>query len=169
MSSNALRVLITGAILVVLSACGHEPVRKLPPATRSVPSEPAPAPAPRRMTRAEAAAQIARDQVGVPYRYGGSDRRGFDCSGLVQYAYSKVGMSVPRTTAAQWQGLDPVSRASLRPGDVVFFRIEGKISHVGMYLGGGRFVHAPETGRTVSVESLSSPFYANAFARGGRP
>ncbi|MDX1403634.1 MAG: C40 family peptidase [Woeseiaceae bacterium] len=115
------------------------------------------------------AAGIAARQVGVPYRYGGSTPSGFDCSGLAQYAYSKAGRRIPRTTGDQWRHLSPVPKSRLAVGDLLFFRIEGKISHVGLYLGHGRFVHAPKSGRTVSIEYLDSDFYRRAFVRGGRP
>jgi len=114
------------------------------------------------------AASIALDQVGVPYRYGGSSPSGFDCSGLVHYSYSHAGVSVPRTTGQLWSAAKTVDRYELQAGDVLFFSIEGKMSHVGMYLGEQRFVHAPQSGRSVSVASLESPFYKAAFIRAGR-
>lgn len=117
----------------------------------------------------EQAAAIAVDQVGVPYRYGGSSPRGFDCSGLVQYSYSRAGKRVPRTTGQLWSSTAAVLRHELRVGDVLFFEIAGKMSHVGLYLGGRRFVHAPSSGRSVTVTSLDSPFYKDAFLRAGRP
>lgn len=116
----------------------------------------------------ERAAVAALDQVGEPYRYGGSMPGGFDCSGLVQYAYGIAGMRVPRTTRQLWSAARPVTRDELRPGDLLFFGIEGKMSHVGMYVGRKRFVHAPQSGRTVSVASLDAPFYRSAFLGGGR-
>jgi cell wall-associated NlpC family hydrolase len=117
----------------------------------------------------ETAAQIALQQVGVPYRYGGQSPSGFDCSGLVHYAYARAGLSIPRTTAQLWSGTHAIERGGLQPGDLLFFSISGKMSHVGLYLGDGRFVHAPSTGKTVRVESLSSTFYRQAFLRAGRP
>lgn len=117
----------------------------------------------------EKAAAIAVDQVGVPYRYGGSSPRGFDCSGLVQYSYSRAGKHVPRTTGQLWSSTAAVGRHELRIGDLLFFKIAGKMSHVGLYLGGRRFVHAPSSGRTVTVASLDAPFYKDAFLRAGRP
>ena len=115
------------------------------------------------------AAAVALQQVGVPYRYGGSTPTGFDCSGLVQYSYTQAGVRVPRTTGQLWSAANPVARSELRAGDLLFFSIEGKMSHVGMYLGEQRFVHAPQSGRSVSVASLDSPFYKSALIRGGRP
>jgi cell wall-associated NlpC family hydrolase len=117
----------------------------------------------------EKAAAVAVDQVGVPYRYGGSNPSGFDCSGLVQYSYSRAGMQLPRTTGQLWTSTRSVGRHELRTGDLLFFRIDGKMSHVGLYLGGQRFVHAPSSGRKVSVASLDSPYYNAAFTRAGRP
>jgi cell wall-associated NlpC family hydrolase len=107
--------------------------------------------------------------VGIPYRYGGKTPSGFDCSGLVQYSYSKAGKFVPRTTGKLWSALLPVSPGEMKPGDVLFFRIKGKMSHVGLYLGDSEFVHAPSSGRTVSVASLESPFYGGSLIRAGRP
>jgi len=117
----------------------------------------------------EMAAAVALEQVGVPYRYGGSGPSGFDCSGLVQYSYSRAGKRVPRTTGQLWSSTRAVGRHELRTGDLLFFNIEGKMSHVGLYLGGRRFVHAPSSGRTVSVASLDAPYYKTAFVRAGRP
>ncbi len=114
------------------------------------------------------AAEIAIGQLGAPYRYGGASTEGFDCSGLVHFSYAKAGKNVPRTTAGLWNGARPIPYGELETGDVLFFRIEGKMSHVGLYLGNGRFVHAPVSGRRVSVESLDSDFYSLAFIRGGR-
>lgn len=115
------------------------------------------------------AAAIALDQLGTPYRYGGSGPSGFDCSGLVQYSYARAGLPLPRTTRALWNTADPVDSRRMQPGDLLFFEISGKMSHVGLYLGDGRFVHAPSSGRVVSIESLNSQYYSRAFLRAGRP
>jgi cell wall-associated NlpC family hydrolase len=117
----------------------------------------------------EQAAAVAVQQVGVPYRYGGSTPSGFDCSGLVQYSYSRVGKSVPRTTGQLWKDVIPVEQRNLRAGDILFFSMSGKMSHVGLYLGGNRFVHAPSTGKTVSIQTLRSEFYKTALVGAGRP
>ena len=115
------------------------------------------------------AAAIALDQLGTPYRYGGSSPAGFDCSGLVQYSYGRAGMALPRTTRALWNSAAPIETQRMLPGDLLFFRVSGKMSHVGLYLGNGRFVHAPSSGKHVSVESLHSEYYSRAFMRAGRP
>ncbi len=126
-------------------------------------------PVARSVPTGEKAAAVALQQVGVPYRYGGSTRSGFDCSGLVQYSYRQAGKNLPRTTGQLWSSTSTVARSDLLAGDLLFFSIEGKMSHVGLYLGGQRFVHAPSSGRQVSVEHLNSPFYAAALMRAGRP
>jgi len=123
----------------------------------------------KRLSVGEQAAVVAVRQLGVPYRYGGSTSDGFDCSGLVQFAYSKAGKSIPRTTSGQWRNLQPVAATKLQVGDLLFFNIEGKVAHVGLYLGSRRFVHAPSTGREVTIEELDSAYYSSAFVRGGRP
>ncbi len=115
------------------------------------------------------AARVALSQVGTPYRYGGATPAGFDCSGLVHYSYQQAGKSIPRTTADQWARLAPVGNREMRTGDLLFFSIEGKMSHVGLYLGNGKFVHAPSSGRRVEIERLDSDFYRQAFLRAGRP
>lgn len=108
--------------------------------------------------------------IGVRYRYGGRHpETGFDCSGLVYYSHLRAGKRVPRTSQAQYRASTPVSRQGLREGDLVFFRIKrSRISHVGIYLGDGRFVHAPSTGKKVTVTSLDDPYWRKRFVRGGR-
>ncbi len=157
---------LTITLLGLISACASAPSN---PPHRQVSSGPLSSPAPRSPSIGERAAAVALDQVGVPYRYGGSSTTGFDCSGLIQYSYRNAGKSIPRTTAQLWAATSSVDRDELREGDVLFFKVDGKMSHVGMYLGGQRFVHAPSSGRTVTVASLNSPFYAAALIRAGRP
>ena len=104
--------------------------------------------------------RVAAEQIGTPYRYGGNNRRGFDCSGLVQYAYSKVGIDVPRTTGQQWQHGRSPGRRYLVPGDLVFFSLGWRKSrHVGIYEGDGVFIHAPSSGKRVSRASLDNPYW----------
>jgi len=108
-------------------------------------------------TKAELAARFALEEVGVPYRYGGeSPASGFDCSGLVRWAYGQVGIDLPHSSYALYAQGRRVSGSSLEPGDILFF--EG-LGHVGLYLGRGRMVHAPQTGRNVEIVRLSSTNY----------
>jgi peptidoglycan DL-endopeptidase CwlO len=103
---------------------------------------------------------IAMRYLGVPYVWGGASPSGFDCSGLVMYAYAQVGVSLPHYTGAQWNVGVPVSRGDLQPGDLVFF--DG-LGHVGLYIGGGQFIHAQHTGDVVKISSLSESWYAATY------
>jgi peptidoglycan DL-endopeptidase CwlO len=158
------RIAALAAWGLLIACAGQEPGSPQEPREPVVARAPAPG-----QSVGERAAVIAVRQVGVPYRYGGNGVDGFDCSGLVHYAYARAGKTVPRTTGDLWHRTRPVSGGELEAGDVLFFDIEGKVSHVGLYLGSGRFVHAPSTGREVTVADLHSGYYQNAFIRGGRP
>ncbi len=96
------------------------------------------------------AASIALQYLGVPYVWGGASPSGFDCSGLVMYVYAQLGISLPHYTVAQWNATEPIS--SPAPGDLVFFN---GLGHVGIYIGGGKFVNAPHTGSVVRIDSMS--------------
>jgi cell wall-associated NlpC family hydrolase len=100
-----------------------------------------------------AAASVAMQYLGTPYVWGGASPAGFDCSGLASYAYAQVGKSVPHYTGAAWAAFPQVPSDQLQPGDLVFFH---GLSHMGIYIGGGQFVHAPHTGDVVKVSSLAS-------------
>ena len=104
-------------------------------------------------TVGERAARLASRYVGVPYAWGGaSPRHGFDCSGLVMYVYSKLGVSLPHYAASQYRYGRKVSRWGLKPGDLVFF---SGLGHVGLFIGKGRFIDAPHAGAVVRVASLA--------------
>jgi cell wall-associated NlpC family hydrolase len=114
-------------------------------------------------------AQLALSLVGVQYRYGGADpATGFDCSGLVYYTYTSNGHTVPRTSREQFEVARKIPLAQAAEGDLVFFRDQAKLSHVGIYLGDGRFVHAPSSGGTVSVASIDAPYYQRHLVGVGR-
>ncbi len=113
---------------------------------------------------ARRAVDHARDMVGKPYKYAGDTPAGFDCSGLVRYSYGKAGIRLPRDTRSQRNLSVPVSLRNLREGDLLFFDQEGKkASHVGLYIGNGRFVHAPSTGGKVRTDSLKAEFWKKHF------
>jgi cell wall-associated NlpC family hydrolase len=106
-------------------------------------------------------ARFARHLVGARYTYGGSSpRSGFDCSGFVRYVYGHFGVSLPHSSYAQFDRGRSVGRGSLRPGDLVFFDGMG---HVGMYVGNGRFIHAPRSGTRVRIELLTG-WYGSRFS-----
>jgi cell wall-associated NlpC family hydrolase len=118
---------------------------------------------------ANRAAALAQSMIGRPYRWGGeSPSSGFDCSGLVYYAYGRAGADVPRTSRELYGTSTPVPLERARTGDLVFFRLGNKLSHVGIYLDDGRFVHAPSTGKRVEIASLRSGWYERNFIRAGR-
>jgi cell wall-associated NlpC family hydrolase len=102
---------------------------------------------------------IAERYLGVPYRWGGASPSGFDCSGLVMYVFAQVGVSLPHSSYAQYGYGTPVSRGDLQPGDLVFFN---GLGHVGIYVGGGSFIHAPHTGDVVKISSMTG-WYASTF------
>ena len=103
---------------------------------------------------------IAERYLGVPYVWGGASPSGFDCSGLVMYVYAQLGIDLPHFAAAQFRDGRHVRMDQLRRGDLVFF---DDLNHVGIYVGGGRFIHAPHTGDHVRISSLSSGWYAENY------
>jgi cell wall-associated NlpC family hydrolase len=107
--------------------------------------------------------------VGAPYHFGGADLQGFDCSGLAVYVYERAGVEIPRTANEQQRAARPVALDALSPGDLVFFRIHSRhVNHVGIYTGGGRFIHAPRSGGTVSYGNLGAGYYHQHFVGAGR-
>jgi peptidoglycan DL-endopeptidase CwlO len=107
---------------------------------------------------------VAMGYLGVPYRWGGASPAGFDCSGFVMYVYAQIGVSLPHSSYAMMGMGTPVSIDQLQPGDLVFF---SGGSHMGIYIGGGQFIHSPHTGDVVKISSLSG-YYASAWAGGRR-
>jgi murein DD-endopeptidase len=132
------------ALLLLLTAgCASTPIADSPGSTRN-----------------RQAAEVAASMVGKPYRYGGTTPQGFDCSGLVQYSYKRAGLDVPRITSTQRDKSRKVSVSGLARGDLLFFNQEGKYSsHVGIYLGENRFVHAPSSGTRVRVDYLTDTYW----------
>jgi cell wall-associated NlpC family hydrolase len=161
-----LRVIGPCLFLVCLAivGCGSEPVRRAAPISHArdwptvVPADPA---------AANAVLMRAISLVGTPYRYGGNTpESGFDCSGLVNYVYrDMLDLRLPRSSRdlARWQGprIDPQRLAA---ADLVFFGNGGDVSHVGIYVGEGRFVHAPSTGGTVRLDHLDGPYWREHYS-----
>lgn len=112
-----------------------------------------------------AAVQFAVGFIGVPYRAGGAGPTGFDAAGLVQFAYAKQGVTLPRTSAEQARVGAPIAPEQLTAGDAIFFGDRaGNIRHEGLYVGKGYFVHAPQPGEAVRISSLYDPYYATQYA-----
>lgn len=117
-------------------------------------------------------AMLALAQIGIPYIFAGSSpERGFDCSGLVAYVLRRVrGGAVPRTTYEQAQLGQPIDAGALQPGDLVFFNtLRREFSHVGIYLGEARFIHAPTSGGLVRIDDLRSRYWSDRFNGARRP
>ncbi|MCG5535407.1 C40 family peptidase [Ectothiorhodospira mobilis] len=144
-------------LALLLAACASPP-----PRTVKGPDEPLP---PLR----ERVVFSALSQVGTPYRYGGrTPEQGFDCSGLVWHSHRQAGLKPPRTTTAQSRAARRIPTTALRPGDLLFFRTGGGgVGHVGIYIGEGRFVHAPSSGRRVSTQRLDHPYWRPRLLHAG--
>ncbi len=147
---------VLGALL--LSACAGTPSRgESGPAGGGMPS------------LGQRIVESALGELGKPYRYGGSGPDAYDCSGLVRFAHGAQGVIVPRTTGEQFRTARPVPVDRVDAGDLLFFRFDGpKVSHVAIYVGDGRFVHAPQSSRPVEVRSLDEPWYRSQLVGAGR-
>lgn len=142
-----------------LAGCGHAPHLTREPAP-SVPVD----------QDNRLAAEIAAALIGTPYRAGGNrPQEGFDCSGLAQYCYRLLGLDLPRSVDAQRLATEPVSIPALAIGDLLFFRIGGTVSHVGIYYGNGEFVHAPSSGKAVMRSRLDDSYWRSRLVASGRP
>jgi cell wall-associated NlpC family hydrolase len=120
-------------------------------------------------SKGEEIAYLAKSLLGSPYKYGGTSPRGFDCSGLVYYTHGKLGIRTPRTSLQQYNNSKHIKLNELHAGDLVFFRLnKSKVSHVGIYIGKGRFVHAPKSGKRVSVNYLNDDYWKPRIVSAGR-
>ena len=114
-------------------------------------------------------ADLAKSLVGSPYKYGGKTPYGFDCSGLVFYTHGKVGLRTPRTSLHQFKSAKNIPLNELRNGDLIFFKLtRARVSHVGIYVGNGRFIHAPQSGRQVKATYLTDAYWKTKIVSGGR-
>ncbi|MGW3344030.1 C40 family peptidase [Nonomuraea rubra] len=120
----------------------------------------------RQKTKARKALAVAKNQIGDPYRYGGTGPGSFDCSGLVQFAWKKAGVKLPRVASSQFaRTKHKVSWRNLQPGDLMFF---SGLGHVGMYVGKGKMIHSPRTGERVRIDKLSG-WRRSSFVGAVRP
>ena len=152
--------LVLTILVLALAGCASAPYRA--PAASSGSTKPT-------AELSDQAATHAQRMVGKPYRYGGSSPSGFDCSGLVLYSYRQAGLSLPHNTDRQRSLSRPVKVAELRRGDLLFFNQEGKkFGHVALYVGGGKFVHAPSSGKSVKTDRLDSPYWKKHLSEARR-
>jgi peptidoglycan DL-endopeptidase CwlO len=112
------------------------------------------------------AVNYATAQLGKPYVFGGTGPTGYDCSGLTMMAWRAAGVSLPRVVPDQYNAIRHVTKSALQPGDLVFF---DSLGHEGIYVGGGRFIHAPHTGTDVQYASMSNPYWVSNYVGAGRP
>jgi cell wall-associated NlpC family hydrolase len=176
--------LLVVALAVSLSACAARGTRHDPPVPRPFPGaalppgagvseppvEPDPTPSPAATADSGPLANVpgvvamALGYRGVPYRNGGSDPSGFDCSGFTQYVFRQIGAVLPREVRDQFQAGSEIDRDDIEPGDLVFFETVSRgASHVGVAIGGGEFVHAPSSRGVVRVERLASSYWARRY------
>lgn len=107
--------------------------------------------------------------LGAPYKYGGHGPTAFDCSGLVSYIHEEIGIDVPRTAAEQYKAATKIAMDRLEPGDLLFFRTQGTdVSHVAIYAGSNRFVHAPQTGHNIELRMMDDGYYKQRLVGAGR-
>ena len=167
MARGSVQVGLLCAVATVLVGCSIEPYRPYRP------RPPQPVVAPSAAVIPSVGHEIAIRAIsllGRPYVWGGADLTGFDCSGLVRFIYDQVGIEVPRTAAEQYSAAKPIELGVLKPGDLLFFRTQQsrRISHVAIYTGEGRFIHAPRSGQLVEFRELDDEYYRPRLAGAGR-
>jgi cell wall-associated NlpC family hydrolase len=159
------RFLLLLGLAALATGCAGTPQQAVARSPGRISIEPRPADA----SVGGAIAELAMGMVGTRYRYGGTDpAEGFDCSGLVFYAYGQAGYRVPRTSQELFRAVRRIAVGEADPGDLMFFQDQAKLSHVGIYVGDGQFVHAPASGGTVAIADLSSPYYQEHLVAVGR-
>jgi cell wall-associated NlpC family hydrolase len=136
----------------------------------SQPTAARPEPTPKMSDRVQALLRRATALLGTPYRWGGESENGFDCSGLVGYVFkTALGIDLPRVSREMARSGEKVERDALSAGDLVFFSRRGRrVDHVGIYMGNGKFVHAPRTGKDVMVSRLDNGYWARKFMQARR-
>jgi len=159
----------TLVLLALLPACASVPVPVEPPSSSGILLSPLPPQQPLGFSMGGEIVVRAIALLGTPYQYGGNGPETFDCSGLVRYIYNELGINVPRTAAEQYRAAAAVDVDHLEPGDLLFFKTQGAgVSHVAIYAGSGRFVHAPQTGKTIELRELDDGYYKPRLVGAGR-
>ena len=126
--------------------------------------------APSRGEGRDAVVELAYKQLGKKYLWGAEGPNSFDCSGLTWYVYKNaMGKTIPRTSAAQSQYGQYIPKSQLQPGDLIFSGANGKVSHVGIYIGNGKMIHSPQTGDVVKISEINSGYYKDRYITSRRP
>ncbi|MFQ5511497.1 MAG: C40 family peptidase [Candidatus Krumholzibacteriia bacterium] len=151
--------IVPSAALLLLASCSSAP-RYRPGPPEAAPPEP----------KRNEIVQFARTFVGSPYRMGGESRAGFDCSGLVMTVFRRFDIRLPRTSLDQSRVGTPIDRSHMKPADLVFFKTSGRrpVTHVGIYIGGGRFIHASTGARQVRIDELDNVYFKHRFVTAKR-
>lgn len=164
--------LLLSMVLLLSAGCSwSEPYKKPEPLKRPGPTTHAPADQSDPISndpQTLAVVQHAIGQLGAPYRYGGNNPQGFDCSGLVQYSHFKAGITVPRTTTEQMNYFRTITRSELRKGDLAFFKTGRNQYHVAIMINRSEFVHAPSSGKDVSISNFSNPYWRSKYIKAAR-
>jgi cell wall-associated NlpC family hydrolase len=160
-----LKISILLTIMAVIGACSSAPKYRQTP-------QPKPKPAPKvtKQSGRGDIVEVAKSYIGTPYKSGGTTRNGVDCSGLVLAIYKKFNIHLPRTSFNQSKFGQPISRAALQPADLVFFKTSRRaaVSHVGIYIGQGRFIHASTRNRRVQIDRITDKYFANRYVTARR-
>ncbi|MRX26622.1 C40 family peptidase [Kangiella sp. HZ709] len=160
------KTIILSSAALLLSACGSD--------SRQASSQSSQHPVSSRYIKydakkANAIVSMAKRMLGQPYRYGGSNPlEGFDCSGLVLFTHSQVSKGMPRVSKAQYAQSKTVSLKDLRPGDLLFYKTSSTPTHVTIYIGDRKFIHAPSSGKEVKVASMDNPYFKPRLVKAGR-
>jgi len=164
--ARARSLLLIGFVVLLASCGGGEAVRTTPPKAQVAMPRTWPVITPDDPDRANAVLMRAIGLVGTPYKWGGNTPEGgFDCSGLVTYVFRDMAaVQLPRTSRDLSGAGGRVAIDHLATADLVFFASSGTVTHVGIYVGEGRFVHAPSTGGTVRLDHLDGPYWAQHYA-----
>lgn len=151
-----IRLLLTVFLSSLLAGCGSQPYYNTPPDTAKT-------------HKNNRLLDIAQQQRGVRYRYGGNHpREGFDCSGFIQFSFAQIGKRIPRTTLQQFKRRTPIAISQIQPGDLLFYETEGRRpGHVALYLGQGKMIHAPSSGKQVSITRLDNPYWRKRLIGAG--
>lgn len=160
MNNNLIKSFFILCLLAFLVACGSAPKDYSSNQSRGKNYDP---------QKANAIVSMAKRMLGQPYRFGGSNPlEGFDCSGLVQFTHSQVSKGIPRVSKQQYQRSATIKLSQLKPGDLLFYKTASTPTHVVIYIGDRKFIHAPSSGKEVKIGSMDNPYFKPRLVKAGR-